>query len=205
MVFNPWWTKMTWNPSVFFQLVLEKNGLGLEVDILENYGIGSETDVSLVDQDDLNWSSSTLMVFNPWDSKLFKSSWSIKDTSVSLPIPPRPSTTSVFVTIVLTSKWTGVSLKGCRQKWQDTVPGEKKVNQLFNISHYTDTHLYVFSLVLTLPLIINSTNLWINNKGVNIRTKLHTDWSEWWLVSSGWATVDRNIVGSHQWEFFPQF
>jgi hypothetical protein len=114
MVFNPWWTKMTWNPSVFFQLVLEKNGLGLEVDILENYGIGSETDVSLVDQDDLNWSSSTLMVFNPWDSKLFKSSWSIKDTSVSLPIPPRPSTTSVFVTIVLTSKWTGVSLKGCR-------------------------------------------------------------------------------------------
>ena len=30
---------------------------------------------------------------------------------------PRPSPASVFVTIVLTSKWTGMSLKGCRQNW----------------------------------------------------------------------------------------
>jgi hypothetical protein len=28
------------------------------------------------------------------------------------------------------------------------------------VSHYTDTHLYVFSLTLTLPLIINSYKSW---------------------------------------------
>ena len=33
--------------------MLEKNGLGLAAEILENYGIDSETDVSLLDQDDL--------------------------------------------------------------------------------------------------------------------------------------------------------
>jgi len=33
--------------------VMEKNGLGLAAEILENYGIDSETDVSLLDQDDL--------------------------------------------------------------------------------------------------------------------------------------------------------
>jgi hypothetical protein len=33
--------------------VLEKNGLGLAAEILENYGIDSEIDVSLLDQDDL--------------------------------------------------------------------------------------------------------------------------------------------------------
>jgi hypothetical protein len=33
--------------------VLEKNGLGPAAEILENYGIDSETDVSLLDQDDL--------------------------------------------------------------------------------------------------------------------------------------------------------
>ena len=34
--------------------VLEKNGLRPVADILENYGIGSETDVSLLDPDDLS-------------------------------------------------------------------------------------------------------------------------------------------------------
>jgi hypothetical protein len=33
--------------------VLERNGLGPAAEILENYGIDSETDVSLLDQDDL--------------------------------------------------------------------------------------------------------------------------------------------------------
>ena len=33
--------------------VLEKNGLRLAADILENYGIDSETDMSLLDQDNL--------------------------------------------------------------------------------------------------------------------------------------------------------
>ncbi len=147
MVFNPWWTKMTWNPSVFFQLVFEKNGLRLEVDILENYGIGSETDVSLVDQDDLNWSSSTLGMtwwsstlgtprcsshlgpsrtrrshyqfhnsqgYLPPDSArssrapVEKKNWKKIEKPTSQSWVPRPSTTSVFVTIVLTSKWTGV-------------------------------------------------------------------------------------------------
>ncbi len=37
-----------------------------------------------------------------------------------------------FVEIVLSSKWTRVSLKGSRQNWQETVPGEEKVNQLLN-------------------------------------------------------------------------
>ena len=45
---------------------------------------------------------------------------------------PRPSTSSVFVKIVLTSKWTGVSVKSYRQNCQETAPGEEKVNQLFN-------------------------------------------------------------------------
>ena len=34
--------------------VLEKNGLRLSADILENYGIDSETDLSVLDQDDLS-------------------------------------------------------------------------------------------------------------------------------------------------------
>ncbi len=34
--------------------VLEKNGLRLTADILENYGIDSETDLSVVDQDDFS-------------------------------------------------------------------------------------------------------------------------------------------------------
>jgi hypothetical protein len=45
---------------------------------------------------------------------------------------PGPSTASVFVQIILPSKWTGVSLKGSRWNWQETSPGEEKVNQLFN-------------------------------------------------------------------------
>jgi len=51
---------------------------------------------------------------------------------------PRPSTESVFVEIVLTSKWTGVtvSLKGSRQKWQETGPGDQKVNQFLNTNFY---------------------------------------------------------------------
>ena len=32
--------------------MLEKNGLRLEADIFENYGIDSETDLSVLDQDD---------------------------------------------------------------------------------------------------------------------------------------------------------
>ena len=32
--------------------VLEKNGLRVSVDILEDYGIDSETDLSVLDQDD---------------------------------------------------------------------------------------------------------------------------------------------------------
>jgi hypothetical protein len=36
----------------------------------------------------------------------------------------------VFVTTVLPSKWTGVSLKGYRQNWQERAPGVEKVNQL---------------------------------------------------------------------------
>ena len=47
-----------------------------------------------------------------------------------LPVPvPRPST--VFVQIILPSKRTGVSLKVSRRNWQETAPGEEKVNQLF--------------------------------------------------------------------------
>jgi hypothetical protein len=34
--------------------VLEKNGLRLAADIFENYGIDSETDLSVIDQDDFN-------------------------------------------------------------------------------------------------------------------------------------------------------
>ncbi len=45
---------------------------------------------------------------------------------------PGPSTASVLVQIILPSKWTGVSLKGSRWNWQETAPGEEKVNQLFN-------------------------------------------------------------------------
>ena len=45
---------------------------------------------------------------------------------------PRPSPASTFVTIVLSSKWTGVSLKGCRQNWQERGPGEEKDNRLLN-------------------------------------------------------------------------
>ena len=45
---------------------------------------------------------------------------------------PKTSTASVFVEIVLSSKWTGVFLKGYRQNWQETAPGEEKVNQLLN-------------------------------------------------------------------------
>jgi hypothetical protein len=50
---------------------------------------------------------------------------------MSVPGPLRPST--VFVQIILTSKWTGVSLKVSQRNWQDseTGPGEEKVNQLF--------------------------------------------------------------------------
>jgi len=56
--------------------VIEKNGLSVVVDILENYGIDSETDVSFLDQDDLSnlesqglkpmqgcWESGTCMKF----------------------------------------------------------------------------------------------------------------------------------------------
>jgi hypothetical protein len=43
---------------------------------------------------------------------------------------PRPSTASVFVKIILSSKWTGVSLKAYRQNWQETVPGEEKVTAI---------------------------------------------------------------------------
>ncbi len=46
-----------------------------------------------------------------------------------VPGPLRPST--VFVQIILTSKWKGVSLKVSRRNWQETGPGEEKVNQLF--------------------------------------------------------------------------
>jgi hypothetical protein len=34
--------------------VLEKNGFRVSVDILEDYGIDSETDLSVIDQDDFN-------------------------------------------------------------------------------------------------------------------------------------------------------
>ena len=34
--------------------VLEKNGLRLVTDIFENYGIDSETDLSVIDQDDFS-------------------------------------------------------------------------------------------------------------------------------------------------------
>ena len=34
--------------------VLEKNGLGLAAEILENYGIDSETDLLVIDQDDFS-------------------------------------------------------------------------------------------------------------------------------------------------------
>ena len=46
-----------------------------------------------------------------------------------VPGPLRPST--VFVQIILSSKWTGVSLKVSRRNWQETGPGEEKVHQLF--------------------------------------------------------------------------
>jgi hypothetical protein len=35
-------------------MVLEKNGLSLAAEILENYGIDSETDLSVLDQDDFS-------------------------------------------------------------------------------------------------------------------------------------------------------
>ena len=46
-------------------------------------------------------------------------------------LTPRPWTASVFLPIVLSSKWTGVYLKVYRQNWQERVPGEEKANQLF--------------------------------------------------------------------------
>ena len=45
--------------------VSEKNGLRLVADILENYGIDSETDVSVLDQDD----------FRKLASKMISASW----------------------------------------------------------------------------------------------------------------------------------
>ena len=56
--------------------------------------------------------------------------------------PLRPST--VFVQIILPSKRTGVSLKGSRWHWQETVPGEEKVNQLFK----TDCNKWHFNRLL---------------------------------------------------------
>ncbi len=56
---------------------------------------------------------------------------------------PGPSTASFFVQIILPSKWTGVSLKGSRWNWQETAPGEEKVNQLFN-TDYNNWHLNRF-------------------------------------------------------------
>jgi hypothetical protein len=47
--------------------------------------------------------------------------------------------TSVFVKILLTSKWTGVPLKGYRQNEHETGPGEEKVNQLLSTSEISDT------------------------------------------------------------------
>jgi hypothetical protein len=46
----------------------------------------------------------------------------------SLDPQPHPS----FFRIILPSKWTGVSLKSSRRHWEETTPGEEKVNQLFN-------------------------------------------------------------------------
>ena len=72
---------------------------------------------------------------------LFLLSTAISDTLIDLEkknLPksqsrvPRPSTASVFVEIALSSKWTGVSLKGCRQNCQERGPGEEKDNRLLN-------------------------------------------------------------------------
>jgi hypothetical protein len=52
---------------------------------------------------------------------------------------PRPSTASVFVKIILSSKWTGVSVKAYRQNWQETVPGEEKVINSSTLTAISDT------------------------------------------------------------------
>ncbi len=61
-------------------------------------------------------------------------SWTLGTSTCWHQILARPSTASVFVKIVLSSKWRspGVSLKGYRQNFQERVPGEEKVHQLFN-------------------------------------------------------------------------
>jgi hypothetical protein len=44
---------------------------------------------------------------------------------------PGPSTASVFVQIIMSSKWTGVSLKGSRRNCQETAPGEEEGKSIF--------------------------------------------------------------------------
>ena len=48
--------------------VLEKNGLGPASSILENYGIDSETDLLVLDQDDFSkLASRTHSMLSPWN------------------------------------------------------------------------------------------------------------------------------------------
>ncbi len=56
-----------------------------------------------------------------------------RHTPTFFPGPSRPST--VFVQIILPSKWTGVSLKVSRRNWQESGPGEEKVHQLFKTNY----------------------------------------------------------------------
>ncbi len=66
----------------------------------------------------------------PWETLI----WTKKDAGWGWPSTRirDPQPVSVFVQIILSSKWTGVSLKVSRRNWQETGPGEEKVNQLFN-------------------------------------------------------------------------
>jgi hypothetical protein len=59
---------------------------------------------------------------------------------------PRPSPASVSVTIVLTYKWTGVSLKGCRQNFQERSPGavRKRINS--TLTAISDTLIDCWSI-----------------------------------------------------------
>jgi hypothetical protein len=51
-----------------------------------------------------------------------------------LTLDPHPSLLKV-----LPSKWTGVSLKGCRQNWQKREPGEEKDNDYSTLTARSDT------------------------------------------------------------------
>ena len=71
--------------------VLEKNGLRLEADIFENYGIDSETDLSVLDQDDFRKLASRglkplhVKKFERWCDALRESAENMLPSSLNTP------------------------------------------------------------------------------------------------------------------------